>query len=753
MYQVFDDDQLTYKRLDGYDNANYLVESKGVKYVVKCYAYSPARYDEVDAENVVLQHVGRAANEFFPCPLAFEDGSLIKEVVIDGHRLIMRKLTYLEGDFLGDAEATPAMYASLGTFIAQMDVALQSIDSYVIRSQQSRWDLQYLDLNRPYIADITDATVRKLVHYFFEQYDHHVRPRYPQLRRQIIHNDANEWNVLVQDGEVSGIIDFGDVAHTFLISELAIAITYGIYDKADPLHWAQIILEAYHKVLPLEAVELDVLYYLIAARLCTSVCNSAHAAQVDPDNTYTSVSEANAIKTLHKWIAINPIHATRAFRRAAGMASGESVAIGASLARRHQHISASLSLSYEEPIHMVGSAFQYMYGADGSTYLDAYNNIPHVGHCHPRVTSAGYHQMLHLNTNTRYVYDGLAAYAEQLLTRFPATLNKVFFVNSGSAASDLAIRLAKAHTGHKDIMVMELGYHGNTQSSIDISDYKFNNPKGEGQKAHIVKTTIPNTYSGRYTEEMADPGKLYAQDARQQIAQCVRPLAAFIAEPVVGCAGQVPLAPHYLQEVYPAIRAQGGVCISDEVQTGFGRLGDYFWGFEAHGVVPDIVILGKPIANGHPMGAVVCTDAVAASFEKGVEFFSSFGGNPVSCAIASAVLDVIEVEDLQDNARKVGHYYRELLKGLMSTHTCIGDVRGIGLFIGVEIVEPGSKRPDTALARYIKNTFRQNNILISTDGPHDNVIKSKPPLCFTKANARQVVDLLDTILRATADQA
>lgn len=225
-------------------------------------------------------------------------------------------------------------------------------------------------------------------------------------------------------------------------------------------------------------------------------------------------------------------------------------------------------------------------------------------------------------------------------------------------------------------------------------------------------------------------------------------LAAFITEPIVGCGGQVPLAKDYLKEIYPTIRRQGGVCISDEVQTGFGRMGDYFWGYEAQGVIPDIVILGKPMANGHPMGAVVCTDEIAKSFERGVEFFSSFGGNPVSCAIGLSVLEVIEEEALQKNAKEVGDHYLGLLKKLQSRYDCIGDVRGSGLFLGVELVKEGSKVPNTALAHLIKNQLRDKNILISTDGPYDSVLKTKPPLCFTKENAELVAEHIEKVLKS-----
>ena len=450
---------------------------------------------------------------------------------------------------------------------------------------------------------------------------------------------------------------------------------------------------------------------------------------------------------LYRWLEINPIHANNEFKKATGFHVDIPLLLKSSINRRHAHISPIISMSYKEPIHMTRSAFQYMYDVAGNTFLDAYNNIPHVGHSHPKVVEVAQRQIAKLNTNTRYVYDELAEYAEKLLKHFPSHLNKVFFVNSGSAASDLAVRLANNHTKNNYMVVMESGYHGNTQMSMDISDYKFNNPKGQGQKNNIIKTTLPDIYRGKYTSNIPNAGTLYGKEAVFQIEQSTHSISAFISEPIVGCAGQVPLPSGYLKEVYPAIRAKGGVCISDEVQTGFGRLGDHFWGFEAQDVLPDMVILGKPIANGHPMGAVVCTEEIAQSFEKGVEFFSSFGGNPVSCAIASSVLDVIQEEQLQENAKTVGDYYMSLLKDLMKNYSSIGDVRGSGLFIGIEIVEDNTKLPNTALASHIKNELRNKYILVSTDGIFDNVIKTKPPLCFTKENAERVVRTIDGILQ------
>jgi 4-aminobutyrate aminotransferase-like enzyme/aminoglycoside phosphotransferase (APT) family kinase protein len=733
-------------KLNGYENANYLLESDGKKYIFKTYEDSSITNEHVSAENAALYHLDQYNSTSYPEPIPFNDNTDYKRCKVQEKPKIIRVLSYIEGEFLAEAKPSENLFRSLGHFLGEMDTRLQDFQNPIYKARQCRWDIQFLELNKEYIEDINNPHNRNIVRYFFKQYEEIVRPRHPELRKQIIHNDANEWNVLTQNEKVTGIIDFGDMSYTFLINELAIAITYGCYDKDDPLHWAQFIIEGYNEKMPVLEIELSLLYYLIAARLCISVCNSAHAKTIDADNTYTSVSEKPAWSMLQKWLTINPIAAENSFRSAVGLPPKTSVALENVISKRHKHISTTYSLSYDKPIHMARSAFQYMYDVQGNTFLDAYNNIPHVGHAHPVVVDAGQRQMAKLNTNTRYLYDQLAEYAERLASKFPSSLNKVYLVNSGSAASDLAIRMAKAHTDHSRVMVMELGYHGNTHTSMEVSDYKFSNPKGQGQADYILKTQIPDTYKGPYTDPLT-AGKLYAKEAVSKIESSHHPIAAFIAEPIIGCAGQVPLPTGYLQEIYPVIRQQGGVCISDEVQTGFGRLGDFFWGYEASKVVPDIVIMGKPIANGHPMGAVICTDEIAQSFEKGVEFFSSFGGNPVSCAIASAVLDVIEEEQLQENAQKVGHYYMSKLQELMQHYDTVGDVRGRGLFIGVELVQPHSKKPNPQLAKHIKSKMRQRNILISTDGRYDNILKSKPPLCFNKHNVDTVIEALHDILK------
>jgi len=737
----------TLKKVEGYGKSiNFQVcTAQGEKFVYKQYQTESGLYELLDTENQALQKLLHQSTNSYPTPVRNLKGKFLS--TIENGKQLIRMLTFVEGEVLAEVKHSTDLFQSIGRFLAQMNKTLLDFYHPAIGARQLDWDLQHCLNNRKYIKYIGTPHQRKLVDYFFLQFSEIVLPEMPNLRRCVIHSDANDWNLLVQDDKISGIIDFDDIVYSPLINELAIAITYAILGKSKPTEWACHMIKAYNEILPLEKKELELLYYLIAARLCTSVCNSAYNKIQNPDNKYIIVSEKPAWEMLEKWISISPIQATNEFKRSAGLKAKVYLDTETDLKRRWRYISKSLSVSYSQPIKMVKAAFQYMYDASGKTYLDARNNIPHVGHCHPKVVQAGQRQMALLNTNTRYLYDQLDDYAEQLLAKFPEPLNKVFFVNSGSAASDLAIRLAYTHTRYQKIMAVEHGYHGNTKIGIDISPYKFEGKGGEGPASYILKAPIPDTYRGPYKNNDGEAGKLYAHEAINLLNKSGKDVAAFICEPVIGCGGQVPLPKGYLKRVYRAIRAQGGVCISDEVQTGFGRLGEHFWGFQMQGVVPDIVVLGKPMGNGHPLAAVVSTDEVAQSFENGMEFFSSYGGNPVSCAIGLAVLEVIEEEELQKNALETGSYLKQKLSALMKSYPEIGDIRGFGFFLGIEFVKDrDTLEPHTKLAGYMKNRFKENEILVDTDGPHENVIKIKPPMCFNKRNAQQLIDELEKVL-------
>ncbi|MBK9944585.1 MAG: aminotransferase class III-fold pyridoxal phosphate-dependent enzyme [Kouleothrix sp.] len=422
----------------------------------------------------------------------------------------------------------------------------------------------------------------------------------------------------------------------------------------------------------------------------------------------------------------------------------------ATLAARRVHIGRNLSISYHEPLKIVRGWRQYLYDETGRAFLDVYNNVPLVGHSHPRVVRAVQAQLALLNTNTRYLHDNLTRYAERLTARMPAPLSVCFFLNSASEANELALRLARVHTGQRDMIVLDAAYHGHTSTLIDISPYKFNGPGGTGKPPWVHVAPIPDDYRGLYRRGDAEAGRKYAAHVAALIEQLQargRGLAGFIAETLPSVGGQIVFPPGYLAEVYRHVYAAGGVCIADEVQVGFGRLGTHFWGFETQGVVPDIVVLGKPIGNANPLAAVVTTRAIADSFDNGMEFFSTFGGNPVACAAGLAVLDVLDDEQLQANALRVGSYLLDRLRGLMARHALVGDVRGSGLFLGIELVRSrATLAPAAAEASHLVNRLRERGILAGTDGPHHNVIKIRPPLVFGLPDADVLVAALDDIL-------
>jgi 4-aminobutyrate aminotransferase-like enzyme/Ser/Thr protein kinase RdoA (MazF antagonist) len=427
------------------------------------------------------------------------------------------------------------------------------------------------------------------------------------------------------------------------------------------------------------------------------------------------------------------------------------------LATRRSRVGRNLSLSYRHPLRIVRGWRQFLYDETGRAYLDAYNNVPLVGHSHPRVVRAVREQVGLLNTNTRYLHEHLARYAERLTALLPAPLRVAFVLNSASEANELALRVARTHTGRDDVVVLEHAYHGHTTTLIDISPYKFSGPGGGGRKPWVHVAPIPDVYRGAYRRGDPEAGPKYAAHVAEIVARAEadgRGIAAFIAETLPSVGGQVVFPPGYLTEAYRHVRAAGGVCIADEVQVGFGRLGAHFWGFESQGVVPDIVVLGKPIGNGFPLAAVVTTPEIAASFDNGMEFFSTFGGNPVACAAGLAVLDVMRDERLQENAARVGGRLLQGLRELAARHSVVGDVRGSGLFLGVELVrDRATLEPAGEEASYVVDRLRDKGVLAGTDGPHHNVIKLRPPLVVADADADLLVAVLDEVLGEDAAHA
>ncbi|SFS49077.1 aminotransferase class III-fold pyridoxal phosphate-dependent enzyme [Lutibacter maritimus] len=412
---------------------------------------------------------------------------------------------------------------------------------------------------------------------------------------------------------------------------------------------------------------------------------------------------------------------------------------------RKQHLGKSLSLQYHVPIKMVRGLGSYLMDQFGKKYLDTVNNVAHVGHENYHVVKAGQEQMALVNTNSRYLHENINLLTKELLETLPPELNVIHFVNSGSEANELAIRMVKAVTGERDIIASEVGYHGNSNMCIAISSYKFDGKGGKGAPKYTHIFPLPDTFRGKYRGNTV--GDSYAEEVKKRIKKIQnkgRNVAGFIIEPIISCGGQIELPTGFLSKAYQYIREAGGICISDEVQTGCGRMGKTFWGFQLHNVLPDIVTIGKPIGNGHPLAAVVCTQEVAEKFANGMEYFNTFGGNPVSCAIGTEVLCFVKREKLQENALIIGEYLKSELKKLAIEFPIIGDVRGQGLFLGVELVDE-KRNPLKAQTNYLANRMKDYGILMSTDGPDHNVLKIKPPIVFNKENAKELIFYLKKI--------
>jgi 4-aminobutyrate aminotransferase-like enzyme/Ser/Thr protein kinase RdoA (MazF antagonist) len=734
---------------------NFLLrDPAGAQYVLKI-ANSNESHEFLEMQNQMIRFLtDRRVGLNFPRIIASKSGEDIASTRAgDGPPHHVRLFTWIDGECLASVQLhTPALLRSLGRALGEMDAALTGFD-HPAAHRKFYWDIRHASMAREHLGLIPEPR-RKLAAKFLDDWE---TIDWSRLRSSVIHNDANDYNVLVgpdstlgaSEQRVVAILDYGDVVHTATVCELAVALAYVMLDKADPIGAAAQVVSAYHEVHPLTDDEIDALYSLLTARIACSVCYAAYQALQIPKNDYLMISNAPAWVLLERLAAIPAEWPRKIFRFACGVPLVKDIfarkrrSRAVLLEERAEHLGPSLSISYKTPLHIVCGSRQYLYDADGRRYLDCVNNVAHVGHSHPRVIRAAADQMEILNTNTRYLNELIAEYADRLTATLPEPLRVAYLVCSGSEANELALRMARAHTGREEVIVLDAAYHGNTSALVDISPYKFDGPGGRGRPPHVHTVPMPDTHRGAYRD--ADSGARYAKHVAEA-AGASRGLAAFFCESALGCAGQIILPPNYLHEAYAAVRKAGGICVADEVQTGFGRIGEYFWAFEAQGVVPDIVTLGKPIGNGHPIGAVITTPEIATSFANGMEYFNTFGGNPVSCAVGLAVLDVIRDDALQRNARDVGAHFMSELRQIQTKHPLIGDVRGMGLFIGIELVRnrESLESADSEAAQTIE-LMKDRGVLLSTDGPFHNVIKIKPPLAFSQADADFVVAQLDAI--------
>ena len=412
------------------------------------------------------------------------------------------------------------------------------------------------------------------------------------------------------------------------------------------------------------------------------------------------------------------------------------------IARREKVLGPAYRLFYEKPLHLVRGEGVFLYDVAGEKYLDAYNNVASLGHCHPRVVEAITKQTAILNTHTRYLHEGIVDYAETLTETFPDTLSQAMFTCTGSEANDLAVRIARFVTGGTGIIATELAYHGLTSAVAEFSP-----SLGESVTlgSHVRTVPAPDAYRNSPDDVM----EKFGRDVRAAIADLkrhgIKP-AMLVTDTIFSSDGIFAGPKGFLKPAVDAIHEAGGLFVADEVQPGFGRTGETMWGFERHGVSPDMVTIGKPMGNGYPMAGIVLRPEIIAEFGPRARYFNTFGGNPVAAAAGKAVLDAIRIDGLQHNALDVGRY---LMDGLMSlSHSAIGDVRGSGLFIGVEIIsDAATKRPDAALTTRIVNGLRERRILISASGPNANILKIRPPLVFAREHADMLLSALDDVLK------
>ena len=732
-----------------------LTDEHGTSWVLKI-ANAVEDPGVVDMEVEAVRHVARMDPELpVAVPVPTDDGRFVVSLPgpKDG-RYLVRLLPFMPGAHVDAADLDLGAIIGIGRTTARLGRALRGF-FHPAAGRMILWDIKHLDELRPHLDAVADPGRRAMVERALERFDRRVAPALPGLRAQVIHNDATLDNLLLDGGHVSGIVDFGDMAHTALVLDLTAMLQSVLRGRTDVWEAAEAAIRGYGSVIPLEAEEGDLLADLLAARMVQTVLISVWRTAQYPDNEYIRGWLEPAYELLDALEAIGYDQAGRRLAAAAGSAGAgardarrTAIPTDELRERRQRVLGSALSpLTYDRPLHLVRGDGVWLYDAEGRAYVDAYNNVPVVGHAHPVVVEAIARQAAALNTNTRYLHESVVLLAERLTASMPPELDTVMFVNSGSEANDLAWRLATVATGGTGGICTNWSYHGLTAAIADLSSSEW--PRGE-RPATVETIPAPDPLRGPHHDQpdvdVASAAELGAAAARL-VEQGVTPAAVFV-DGTFTADGIFPTTPSYLNELRRQTTAASVIYVADEVQAGHGRTGD-LWSFSASEVTPDLVTLGKPMGNGHPVAAVVARSEIVDRFAAEHEYFSTFGGNPVACAAALAVLDVIEDEGLLENAATVGALLRAAVEAMAADHPAIGDVRGRGLMVGVDLmVDRESREPASDLAHRVMNEMRERGVLISTTGRRGNVLKIRPPLVLTASQAELIITALDASLRA-----
>jgi 4-aminobutyrate aminotransferase-like enzyme len=665
---------------------------------------------------------------------AGEDPSQLRaEYTHDGTTHWVRLYDVLPGNSrIAATDLSDAALSAWGETTARLGQALRGF-THPRAHRVMAWDVQHALSARAMLDDVRDPQARATVARVLDAFERRAVPAWPRLRAQVAHTDLTVDNTLTDDaGLITGIIDFGDMSHTALITDLA-SVLDSLGDGregAELFRMARLVLDGYQRRVVLEDLELEVLGVAWAARSAITIAISSwRVARGLEEQAFAERYNASSLRMLETLEAAGFDDVARQLGAPAAPRPDPSLA-----ARRAQAFGPAVDpLFYASPIEVAHAEGVHITDTAGRRYLDAYNNVPCVGHAHPRVTAAIARQSRLINTHTRYLHPTAIELAERLAATCPPELDTVLLVNSGSEANDLAWRMATAVTGRGGGLCTAFAYHGITEATAALS------PEGwlDGARpAHVETWEAPDAYRALHLD-----GTAFAA-ALERLRE--RGLAAAILDGLITSDGIAALEPAYVQELVRLTRAAGGLWIADEVQAGHGRTGEALWAFERFGVVPDFVTLGKPMGNGHPVAAVITRSEIVSQLVGHVTLFSTFGGNPVSAAAAVAVLDVIADERVLDRVRRTGRALGAALRGLAAGAPAIGDVRGIGLAWGVEFVgDPATREPDAARARAVRDRMRELGVLVGTTGRHGNVLKIRPPLALTETNVPALARALD----------
>jgi 4-aminobutyrate aminotransferase-like enzyme/Ser/Thr protein kinase RdoA (MazF antagonist) len=666
----------------------------------------------LDLEEAAIAHVAAADPDL---PVARQ---LAPRATFDGHQV--RLFERLHGH-KGGPELDDAAVRALAGVHARLCVALRSF-FHPAAGRELLWNLRATPRLRPLLEEIADPTKRALVARVLDRHEERVEPQWNRLRGQIVHGDFNLDNLLLDPQDrISGIVDFGDCCHTALAADVAVALASFLRGRPteDAFRVSRIALDGFTSRLPLEPLELELLGDLVAARLAAIVSISAWRSRRFPDNAeYIEAWDDDSWRLLELLDALDPEEVARELR-----ARPDSAATPQLARRRDKAFGALLTpLTYARPVHAARAEAVWIYEPGGRRLLDAYNNVPVVGHCHPRVTEAVVRQTRLGATNARYLAEPLVELAERLLATFPpeAALDTVLLVNSGSEANDLAWRLAADATRHDGALVTENAYHGVTAATTRLSPEDW--PSAHPRVARIAPPGSGPDLAAALDSALAELGGQLA--------------ATFLDGSLMSDGIHVPETAE-LRLLVERTHAAGGLYVADEVQAGHGRCGPELWSFARHGIAPDVVTLGKPMGNGYPVAAVVTRRELAERFPYAGRTFSTFGGNPVAASAALAVLDVLEDERLPERAAGVGERLRAAIESLDKAD--VVEVRGRGLLAGVQL--SGGR-----LAARVSDELREAGVLVGRTGKDGDALKIRPPLAFTDEHAEQLVQALDRAL-------